>query len=383
MRVPLAAGLIAALLMVTAGAGQAPQPKLQILSPPEDGYVSGEVIIRTVIEPKSETIERMTFFVDGRLVCTVERPPFECSWNAGTEVREHLFRVVAYLPGGRRVVQIARTLGVEYNEAVDVDVVQVTVSVLDGSQFVRGLKRDAFRVWEDDVPQPITYFAAENIALELITAIDMSESMTYAIEGVKENVKRFLSALRPTDRVTLVAFNENFFVLARPSVDLAARLKAVDRVGSWGTTSLYDVLIRSFDLLGTQPGRRGMVVFTDGEDTSSRVPRETIERREETSDAVLYMIGQGKAIGSSTLRSLCERLGEKSGGRAFFPRDMDGLRETFDQILEELSNQYLLGYVPPSTKRDSTWHRIRVQVADGRYQVRARQGYRFRLQGTS
>lgn len=381
MRAVPGVGLIGALLLVAAGAGQAPEPKLRILSPQEGGYVSGEVVIRTAIEPQSQPIERMTFFVDGRLVCTVERPPFECSWNAGSAIHEHLFRAVAYLPGGKRVVQNARTRGVEYADAVDVDIVQVTVSVLDGPQFVRGLERDAFRVYEDDVAQPITYFAAENIPLELVTAVDVSESMTLSIDGVKENVKRFLSALRPSDRVTVVGFNENFFVLARPSVDLPTRLKAVDRLAAWGMTSLHDILIRSFDLLGAQPGRRGLVVFSDGEDTASRVPRETVERRAETSDAVLYMIGQGRAIQSATLKDLCERLAQKSGGRAFFPRQMDELRVAFDQILEELSNQYLLGYVPPSQKRDSTWHRIRVEVAGGKHEVRARQGYRFKIQG--
>ena len=380
MKAAAGVGLIVALLLVTAGASQAPEPKLRILSPEENGYVSGEVLIRTAIAPPSQPIERMTFFVDGRLVCTVERPPFECSWNAGSAVRAHLFRAVAYLPGGTRAVGIARTKGVEYADTTDVDIVQVTVSVLDGPQFVRGLKRDAFRVYEDDVLQPITYFAAENIPLELVTAVDVSESMTESIAGVKENVKRFLSALRPSDRVTVVGFNENFFVLARPSVDLATRLNAVDRLAPWGMTSLHDILIRSFDLLGAQPGRRGLVVFSDGDDTASRVPRETVERRAETSDAVLYMIGQGRAIQSVTLKGLCERLAQKSGGRAFFPQGMDELRATFDRILEELSNQYLLGYVPPSQKRDSTWHRLRVEVS-GRHEVRARQGYRFKIQG--
>jgi Ca-activated chloride channel family protein len=318
----------------------------------------------------------MTFFVDGRQICAIDAPPYQCEWTAGSQLHEHQFRVVAYLKGGQRLAESVRTKGSEYVEAVNVDMVHVTVTVLDGGRFVKGLPREAFKVYEDNVQQPVSHFASENIPLELAVGVDVSGSMTDSIDAVKENVKRFLSALRPTDRVTLVAFNENFFVLSRPSADLAARLKAVDRLAPWGMTSLHETLIRSFDLLGTQAGRRGLVVFSDGEDTSSRVTREAVQRRAESSDAVLFMIGQGRAVDSAGLKDLCEWLAKRSGGRAFFPQDAGALRTTFDEIIEELSSQYLVTYAPPSSARDDTWHQIRVEVGDGRYNVRARQGYR-------
>jgi Ca-activated chloride channel family protein len=370
-----AATLIAAVLLLGSTAGQAPQPSLRILSPLDGSYVSGEVVIRAAIQPEATSVERMEFFGDTRLLCTIKGRPFECAWNAGAQLREHFVRVVAHLAGGRRLVASVRTKDLGYAESVDVDLVQVTVVVLDGTRFVRGLPRSAFRVLEDGVRQPITYFGSENVPLELVAGVDISDSMTGAIGQVKEVVKRFFSALRLTDRVTLVAFNENFFLL--PSLDLAGRLNAVDSLAPWGMTSLHDTIIRSFDMLGKQPGRRGMVIFTDGEDTASHATAEAVERRADSSDAVLYLIGQGRAVDSPALRTLCERLARKSGGRAFFPRRIESLGETFDQILEELSNQYLITYPPPSQKRDDRWHRIRVEVADGRYQVRARQGYRF------
>jgi Ca-activated chloride channel family protein len=374
-----AATLVSALALTSAvGVGQspAPAPKLRILAPAAGSYVSGSVIVRAAVEPPDQAVERMTFFADGRQVCTVESPPFQCEWNAGTGLHEHLFRVVAYLPGGRRLAESVRTKGTEYAEAVDVEMVHVTVTVVEGDHFVRGLPREAFRVFEDDVQQPISHFASENIPLELAVGVDVSGSMTDSIGDVKEHVKRFLSALRPTDRVTLVAFNENFFVLSRPTAELPARLKAVDRLAPWGMTSLHETIIRSFDLLGTQPGRRGLVLFTDGEDTSSRVTREAVQRRAESSDAVLFMIGQGRAIDAPGLKSLCEWLAKRSGGRAFFPSDSEGLRRTFDDIITELSSQYLVTYAPPSSSRDGAWHQIRVEVGDGHYTVRARQGYR-------
>ena len=354
------------------GAGRS----LRILSPTEGAYESGEVSIRASVEPPGQPVDRVAFFTDGRLACTVEQPPFECGWNAGADVRSHLFRVVAYLPGGQRLVQSVRTTGVDYAEPSGVEMVHVTVTVLDNGKFVTGLPREAFRVFEDGVPQPINYFAAETSPLELVVGVDVSGSLGRAIGQLRENVGYFVSSLRPADRVTLTLFNENFFVLAPPSAAPDARMKALDRLASWGSTSLYEALVRSFDLLGKQARRRGLVVFTDGDDTSSRIPQQAVERRSLTSDAVVYVIGQGRAVASSGLKDLCGRLATQSGGRAFFPQQMDELRGVLDVILEEMSHQYLVSYAPPPGKRDGAFRRIRVEVAGG-YQVRTRQGYRL------
>lgn len=383
------AALPAALcLLMTSGSGQEPQDKpqgqadakpaatLRVLSPKPATYISGSVMIVAAVEPADAAVDRMTFFVDGRQICAIDAPPYQCEWNAGSQLHEHQFRVVAYLKGGQRLAESVRTKGSEYVEAVDVEMIQVTVAVLDGERFVRGLPREAFKVYEDGVAQPISHFASEKSDLELVVGTDVSGSMTDSIDDVKANVKRFLSALRPADRVTLVAFNENFFVLSRPSAELPARLKAVDRLAPWGMTSLHESLVRSFDLLGKQPGRRGLVVFSDGEDTSSRVTRESVQRRAEGSDAVLFMIGQGRAVESKGLKDLCEWLAKRSGGRAFFPDGADQLRSTFDDIIEELSSQYFLTYAPPPAARDDAWHQIRVEVGDGQYTVRHRQGRR-------
>jgi Ca-activated chloride channel family protein len=365
-----AATLIAAVLLLGSVAGQAPQPSVQILWPTDSDYVSGEVVISAAIQPEATPVERMEFFGDDRLVCTVRRRPFLCTWNAGAELHEHSVRVVAYFSGGRSAKDTVRTKDLQVVESVDVGMVQVTVSVLDGTRFVRGLPRSAFRVLEDDVRQPISYFGSQNTSLELVAAVDISDSMTNAIGEVKEVVKRFLSALRPSDRVKLVVFNENFFL--PPAQDLAGMLSAVDSLAPWGMTALHDTIIRSFDLLGKRQGRRGMVVFTDGADTASHSTAEAAERRADSSDAVLYMVGLGQAADSPELRKLCERLARKSGGRAFFPRRIEDLAETFNQILEELSNQYFLTY--PVPRSDDKWHRIRVEVSDGRFQVRHREG---------
>jgi len=352
-------------------------PVIVFESPVDNGYASGPMPLRIRIEPRTADVRTVSLFADGQLKCTLERPPYECSWDAGRTVVEHTLRATAQLASGRRIARSIRTKGEAYTEVVDVDVIQVTATVTDGAgRFVRGLPRSAFRVYEDNVAQAITSFQAENISLEIIVAIDVSGSMTEAMPTVKRAVKGFLSALRPTDRVTVLGFNDNVFTLARPTVDLAARLKAVDRPAPWGGTALYDVIVQAIDQLGRQPGRRALVVFTDGEDLNSRVPLETAERRLEASDVTLYPIGQGRAPTMPALRTVLERLAKRSGGRAFF-ESLDKLDEVFSAIIDELSNQYLLGYVPVNNSRDGRWHTLRVEVPKRDVRIRARQGYRL------
>jgi len=258
-----------------------------------------------------------------------------------------------------------------------VDMVQVTVTVLDNGHFVRGLPREAFRVFEDDVRRPLTFFAADQTPLELVVALDVSSSMRKVIGQVKANTSRFLAALPAGPQMTLIAFNDEARVIADASMPLETQLEAIEPLSPYGMTSLYDVMLACFDSVGRRVGRRAIVMFSDGEDTASHSSCDAVGRRAETSDAVLYILGHGEALKSPDLKELCERLAEKSGGRAFFPRKPDDLVGAFDAILDELSAQYLLAYSPTPHAPDGKWHSIRVEVANGRYDVRARRGYRY------
>jgi Ca-activated chloride channel family protein len=230
-------------------------------------------------------------------------------------------------------------------------------------------------VSEDGAPQEVTAFLSEEIPLELVVALDVSQSMTPAIPVLKTSAKAFLGALRATDQVTVLAFNDNIFTLARRSTDAAARTRAVDRLAPWGGTALYDVVLTALNVVGRQPGRRALVVFSDGEDQSSVSTLQQVHDRLERSDAVVYTIGLGRGTREGALKAILEGLARSSGGRAFMTERVERLERAFSQILEELGHQYLVAYAPSNTKRDGTWRKIDVQV-DGGHTVRARQGYR-------
>jgi Ca-activated chloride channel family protein len=367
---------IAAGMLVSA---QQPDVKIEITSPVEDGYLSGPVKLVAVIEPAIATrlVKEVVFYADSRRLCTVTRQPFACDWDAGDRVVEHMIRVTAELTQGGRIADTVLTRGVKFAEAVDVDVVQLTAVVTDGGRFVKGLTKDDFKVYDNDRLQTITSFESENIGLEMVAALDVSSSMREAMPRVKESSKRFLNGLRPGDDVTLLAFNDVVYTIAPRSRDAAARVMAIDRMRAWGGTALYDVIIDGLNRLGRQTGRKSMLVFSDGDDQSSHAALDAAIARAESSDATIYAIGQGRAIKTGDLQKVLKRFADVSGGRAFFTDDVDRLDKIFEEILEDLSNQYLVSYSYPDGERDNQWHKIRVEVVGGKYEVRARPGYRL------
>ncbi|MGE3959538.1 MAG: VWA domain-containing protein [Vicinamibacterales bacterium] len=352
-----------------------PAMPVAITSPAADAYVSGVTRLRAAIDP-SLTPQSVTFFVDGRQFCAITEPPFECEWDAGSTISAHLIRLVVQPVDGDRLVKTLRTKGIGYADRVNVQAIQVTVTVSDDAgRFIGGVQRGAFRVYEDGKPQPITYFASEDVPLELTVAVDISGSMTTSMPKLKKAVKDFLLAVPSKDQVTLLGFNDSVFALTRKQTDPMERVKAVDRLAPWGATALYDVIMRAVDMLGRQIGRKALVVFSDGEDQGSHVSLEDVERKLQASDVTLYIIAQGRGISQDYLRKTMQRLTVPTGGRTFTTDSIDQLHEAFEDLLEELSNQYLLGYQPTNATRDDTWREIKVQV-DGYPNVRARQGYR-------
>ena len=375
--------LALAALAATGRAVEVAEPALVIEEPAPGRYVSGPLTLRARVEPEGLPVLRVTFAADGRLVCAREMPPWECVWDAGTDVAAHSIRAVAVLTDGWRLVDTVRTEAASFAPSVDVDVVQVAATVTDeGGRLVKGLGRGAFRVFEDGREQEITHFIGGDSERELVVAVDMSGSMAPAMATCREAVRRFLGSLRPVDRVTLLAFNDSVFTVARREASPEARLRAVDRLRSWGSTAFYDAVLRGLDLLERHRGRRALVLFTDGEDMVSHATAEDVQRRIEVSASPVYVVAQGKGMREPGLKHVLDRVAGVSGGRAFYTDRVEELDAVFTEIGEDLASQYLLAYAPADAVRDGGWRTIRVEVAGkGKHTVRARQGYRAVVRG--
>jgi Ca-activated chloride channel family protein len=369
----LRASVVSGAVVFVAAAGQ--EPGIQITSPTPHTIVSGAMRLEAVVYPAAE-VEALTFFVNGRLACTLEKEPFRCSSDSGSVVRGHHVRAVATMKGGRRLVGNVRTRDPGYTEQVRADAVLVPVIVTDNGEFVRGLKQDDFEVFEDGVVQPISSIVSEDAPLDLVLAIDISGSMEHALTDVKAAVKQLLAKLRPGDAATLVGFNDTTFVVAEREKDQGAREEAVELLTSWGGTALYDATVRALDLVSREWGRKGVVIFSDGDDRHSLTQRETAMARVQASDAMLYTVGFGSGATVPRLRGSLQTYASATGGRPFFPRHTKDLDGVFDEIVAELANQYVLTYSSTNLKLDSKWRDIKVQVRKGKYDIRARRGYR-------
>jgi Ca-activated chloride channel family protein len=357
-----------------AGGARSPEATLAIRQPAEGFAAVGVNPIVVAVTPE-DRVTSVTIYVDGRELCTIKQAPWSCRWDAGRDIRQHHIRTVATLTSGRRLVANRRTKGIDVNEAVEVTAVQVPVIVTgpDG-RFVRGLKRDSFTLFEDGRKQRIETLIDESLPLELIAAVDISGSMEGSMPQVQDALRRLLTSLKPRDTTTLLGFNDTMFVLAERESDEALRSAAVEGLVPWGGTAFYDATVKSLELVSQQAGRRGVIIFSDGDDRHSVGRRDESLRRIEEGQVVVYTVGFGDGS-SAQFRETLTAFAKASGGRAFFPREASDLNEAFTSILEELSLQYILSYVSDASETGG-WRKLEIKAACEGCRVRAREGYR-------
>ena len=259
-----------------------------------------------------------------------------------------------------------------------VNQVEIYASVTDAAgRPVQGLKLEDFTVLEDGVTQRITVFSEGDFPLSAAIAIDSSFSMTGNRLAVAKSAARiFIGALRPGDDAMLMSIGGKVEVLAPLSEDRDEQFRAIDRLRSWGTTSLHDAIIAAIDELQPAKGRRALVILSDGDDRYSEASVADVLARARRADVMVYPVALGR-----TLPPLFTQIATLTGGRAFHQRNTRELPQTLRAIAEELRRQYLIGYAPPlpaiveREPQPPDWRDIDVRVNRPRVTVRARDGY--------
>lgn len=259
-----------------------------------------------------------------------------------------------------------------------VEAVKVTVVVSDRrGEWVRGLGREDFRIFEDGRPQKVTLFspgddvslAREDFAVGLL--VDTSGSMARSRERAYEAALRFLQSV-PAGKVRLLASFDaevRFWDPARPADIILGQMRAASR--RQGPTALYDALDGALRRIGAE-ARGAVVVMTDGEDFGSRAIRREVLQRIDASSVTLYPIAFKGESGDSGWPFL-EQIARWSGG-LFFDGESRSFDLAFQAIAAELSSQYLLGYIPDRPDLPG-FHRLEVQVVRPGVRVRHRPGY--------
>jgi VWFA-related protein len=289
---------------------------------------------------------------------------------------------------------------------VETNLVSIPVSVFDrNGLYIPNLQQADFKIFEDGKEQEIAYFGTSEKPFTVILLIDTSPSTQYKIEEIQRAATAFVDQLKPQDNVMVIEFDANIHVLTETTNDRQKIYKAIKRADFGDGTSLYDAV--QFSLrkrLSKIEGRKSIVLFTDGVDTTSlKADYDSTVVEAEESEAMIFPIyyntffdnrggisspfpfpGQGGILqgrGNSPAdyalgKKYLEDLAESTGGRVFRPEATPGgLTRAFEGIAEELRRQYNIGYYPPKEGKAGERHQIKVRVNRPNLVVRARDSY--------
>ncbi len=288
----------------------------------------------------------------------------------------------------------AEKKGREYTINVDVNLVVLHATVVDKKgRMVNDLKSQDFQVYEDGALQKLSVFSHADIPVTMGIVIDDSGSMREKRQAVNAAALTFVRTSNPQDQAFVVNFNDVYY-LDTPG-DFASNIEdlksALEKIDSRGGTALYDAVYASLDhvKLGNRD-KKTLLVITDGEDNASRYTIDELLRYAQKSDAVIYTIGLlgseepgglFKIHGGSAHRAakMLEKLADVSGGEAYFPRSLDDVQSTCEQIAHDIRNQYTLAYYPTNTRKDGTFRNVRIDAFSSgnhaKLAVRTRPGY--------
>jgi Ca-activated chloride channel family protein len=264
---------------------------------------------------------------------------------------------------------------------VNADLVVLNVTVTDaGGEYVHKLSHKDFKVLEDGVEQRVTLFSVEETPFAAAILLDTSGSMESRLTLARAAAVRFLDGLREEDVASVYHFDSKVEQLSdfSPGRDLPP--VAYD-LSSKGMTALNDAVLRAAKDLSKRPEkRRAIIVLSDGADTKSGASPEKALNAALEANATIYTVDMSdpqmnpaeRISASGTLKTYAS----KSGGRFVSKPGGRALDEAFREILQELSNQYTIGYRPSNTARDGRWRAIQLKLSRPELSARTRNGYR-------
>jgi VWFA-related protein len=268
---------------------------------------------------------------------------------------------------------------------VHTDLVVLQVVVTDPtSQFVPSLSQDDFQVFEDRVPQPITFFVRDEVPASIGLVVDNSGSMRPKTAAVAAAARAFVLASNPANEVFVIHFNENVWAGLPDGVsfsrDPAVLFDAVSTIRAVGMTALYDAVDRALDALNLAANlRKILVVISDGGDNASRVRLKPLLDRASRSSVVIYALGLFDDDSDDRNPDVLKQLAAATGGNAYFPDSSRQATGVLERVASDIRSAYTIGYEPTNAKRDGSYRKVTVSLREAsaakRFRVRARDGY--------
>jgi len=260
----------------------------------------------------------------------------------------------------------------------EVKLVQIYATVFDHrGHAVDGLNRDQFEVRDDGSLQRIRVFEPTDKALSCALLLDTTGSMTDAIPLLRNAARLFVEALRPGDAIAIYSFTDHLEELYEMTTDKTISRRSLARMRAAGRTALFDSISQLALLMESVPGKKAMIVLTDGGDNASVFTRQLAAKRARKAGVPVFAVAEGDALHDDAAARLLNELSEGTGGHMYKANRSKDIEHIFIAIAADLQNGYLLAFQAPLEQRGSAWHELDVRVKNTSkpLKVRARTGY--------
>jgi Ca-activated chloride channel family protein len=288
-----------------------------------------------------------------------------------SELRRDLAEAASGSEGGQEPQPIFKS---------SVRTVPIYATVVDsGGRLVPDLEQTDFTVLDNGKPADIGLFSNESQPFTAVVMLDTSASMTANLKLLNRAAEQFLLRLLPVDKAQVGAFNDKIQLSGTFTNNRDELISALNELYFGNPTRLNDAIGTSLDALQGIEGRRVVLVFTDGEDTSSRTGFKTVLERARDEEVMVYSIGleseyfNGMRVVRSRPSRDLRRISDETGGGYFELAKTADLAPTFTRVAQELRSQYLIGFAPSSL--DGKVHKLEVKVNKLGMTVRARKSY--------
>ena len=268
-----------------------------------------------------------------------------------------------------------------------VDIVSLNVTVTDAAtHYITDLEEGDFLVFEDGIKQNVTFFSRRQSPIALSLLLDSSASMEEHLPVLQQAATNFVHKLKSNDIAQVIDFDSRVEIRQGFTGNQAELDTAISQLAAGGSTSLHNAIyialkeLRKVRAVNEEDVRRqALIVFSDGEDTSSLVSFDEVldlAKRSETSIYTIALRGSDvQAKGFREAEFVMRTLAQETGGRSFFPAKIDDLNGVYTQIADELASQYTLGYTSANPRRDGAWRRVVIQVSRPNVTPRTKKGY--------
>jgi Ca-activated chloride channel homolog len=272
------------------------------------------------------------------------------------------------------LIALSGARGQVFNSRARLVEVSATIADRKGNP-VDGLGKERFQILDNGKPQEIFSFERDSDDLTVAVLLDTTGSMADALASVKNAVSGFLDEMRPGDSVGVFAFSASLVTLQDFTTDKNAARRAVLRTRAAGNTALFDAIAAVSKELAARPGKKAVVLFTDGADNASQLNADSAIRKVLKTGAPIYAVAEGGARHEPALLKQLKSIAERTGGLSYQAPGPKEVGRIFSDIQAELKHVYLLSYQPPPAD-DTAWHTIQIAISDGKdFKIRGRQGY--------